>query len=63
MATINVLVVGDGAFLNNNPPQDGINFAPSQDLTDNTFTVSEFLYLLKNNQSAGYFGGYGASAQ
>ena len=49
MATIKVLVVGDGPWMDNNPPQDGINFAPSQDKSDGTFTVSEFVYLLKHN--------------
>ncbi|RDS84269.1 hypothetical protein [Dyella psychrodurans] len=51
MAAINVLVVGDGPYLANNPPQDGINFAPSQDTTDDTFTVSEFLYLLTHGSA------------
>ncbi|HUA81699.1 MAG TPA: hypothetical protein VL997_15080, partial [Dyella sp.] len=46
MAAINVLVVGDGPYLANSPAQDGINFAPSQDTSDDTFTVSEFIYLL-----------------
>jgi hypothetical protein len=49
MGAINVLVVGDGPFMNNSPPVDGINFAPTQDLTDDTFTVSEFLYILQNS--------------
>jgi hypothetical protein len=44
---INVLVVGDGLYLD--PTNDGINFTPGQDATDNTFTVSEFLWLLRNN--------------
>ena len=46
MAAINVLVVGDGPYLANDPPHLGINFAPGQDTTDDTFTVSEFIYLL-----------------
>jgi hypothetical protein len=49
MAAINVLVVGDGPFLTNVPPSLGISFASSQDVTDDTFTVSEFVYLLRNN--------------
>jgi len=48
MGAINVLVVGDGPFMNYNPPANGINFAPMQDLTDDTFTVSEFRWLLSN---------------
>jgi hypothetical protein len=44
---IKVLVVGDGPF-----PDLGMNFAPSQDLTDDTFTVSEFVWLLENSQTA-----------
>jgi hypothetical protein len=53
MAAINVLVVGDGPFMNQNPPSEGINFLTSQDLTDNTFTVAEFLHLLRNNTVRG----------
>lgn len=50
MAAINVLVVGDGPYSVQTPhPMNGINFLPSQDLTDNTFTISEFIYLLRNN--------------
>ena len=50
MAAINVLVVGDGPYSIQTPqPMNGINFLPSQDLTDNTFTISEFIYLLENN--------------
>jgi hypothetical protein len=49
---IYVLVVGDGPFMETSPPQDGINFLKDaqgnyiQDTSDNTFTVSEFIYLL-----------------
>ena len=46
VAAINVLVVGDGPYQANVPPHLGINFAPSQDETDDTFTVSELVYLL-----------------
>jgi hypothetical protein len=53
---IRVLVVGDGPFMQQNPPQLGISFlkdpvthAYAQDLTDNTFTVSEFIYLMTNS--------------
>jgi hypothetical protein len=53
MAAINVLVVGDGPFMTQDPPKYGISFLPSQDLTDNTFTVAEFLHLLRNNTVAG----------
>jgi hypothetical protein len=49
MAAINVLVVGDGPFMTHTPPSLGISFAPSQDGTDDTFTVSEFVYLLRDN--------------
>lgn len=49
MAAINVLVVGDGNFEAQNPPAQGISFAPGQDVTDDTFTVSEFVWLLRNN--------------
>lgn len=50
MAAINVLVVGDGPFFTQTPhPMDGISFAPAQDATDDTFTVSEFVFLLKNS--------------
>jgi hypothetical protein len=48
VGAINLLVVGDGPFMDNSPPADGINFAPTQDATDGTFTVSEFLYLISN---------------
>jgi hypothetical protein len=51
VADISVLVVADGTYLNQNPPRDGISFAPSQDLTDDTFTVSEFIYLLSTSQT------------
>jgi hypothetical protein len=51
MADINVLVVADGPYLKNTPPQDGISFAPNQDQTDNTFTVAEFIYLLTSSTS------------
>ena len=51
MADIKVLVVADGPYLTNMPPQDGISFAPSQDPTDNTFTVSEFIYLFTSSQA------------
>lgn len=51
MAAINVLVVGDGLYQGTYDGQsvDGINFLPTQDVTDNTFTVSEFIYLLSHN--------------
>jgi hypothetical protein len=42
-----VLVVGDGDFIENG--KLGINFAPTQDLSDDTFTLSEFVFLLRNN--------------
>src|ERR1700733_8249538 len=54
MAAIKVLVVGDGAYMNYSPPSDGINFLTNssgsyiQDASDNTFTVSEFIYLITN---------------
>jgi len=48
MSPINVLVVGDGLDLNASVPQ-GISFAPRQDVTDDHFTVSEFIWLLRNN--------------
>jgi len=51
MADINVLVVADGPYLSNTTPKDGISFAPGQDLTDDTFTVSEFIYLLTTSQT------------
>lgn len=51
MAAINVLVVGDGPYLANVPPEDGINLAPAQDATDDTFTVAEFLYLLTHGSA------------
>ncbi|MGO9034352.1 hypothetical protein [Mycobacterium sp.] len=46
MGAINVLIVGDGPFMDNSPPALGINFAPKKDSTDGTFTVTEFRYLL-----------------
>src|ERR1700722_3108749 len=52
MAAIKVLVVADGPYMDQNPPEYGINLAPAQDLTDGTFTISEFLYLLRNNPMA-----------
>ena len=58
MAAIKVLVVGDGVFMSFNPPQDGINFLKNtegsfiQDSSDNTFTVSEFLYLITHGDPA-----------
>ncbi len=56
MAAIKVLVVADGPFPNtpssNSPiPYDGISFAPSQNPLDTTFTISEFLWLIQNNNS------------
>jgi hypothetical protein len=58
MAAIKVLVVGDGAYMNYSPPSDGINFLTNssgsyiQDASDNTFTVSEFIYLITNAEPA-----------
>ena len=56
MAAIKVLLVGDGPFMDTNPqtnpPQFGISFLKDslgnyvQDTSDNTFTVSELIYLL-----------------
>ena len=57
MAAIRVLVVGDGAYMNYNPPSDGINFLTDssgsyiQDSSNNTFTVSEFIYLLTHAET------------
>ncbi|MBV9812299.1 MAG: hypothetical protein JO326_06075, partial [Acetobacteraceae bacterium] len=48
MSPINVLVVGDGFNVLPNV-QQGISFAPRQDNTDDHFTVSEFIWLLRNN--------------
>ena len=51
MAAIKVLVVGDGPYTAQIPvATEGINFATSPDLTDNTFTISEFIWLLEHNQ-------------
>ena len=50
MSQIKVLVVADGLY--SSPTQDGISFADGQDPTDDTFTVSEFLYLLQNSTAA-----------
>lgn len=58
MATIKVLVVGDGVYMNYDPPSDGINFLKNssgsyiQDSSDDTFTVSEFIYLITNAEPA-----------
>ena len=49
MPAIRLLVVADGYFLALTPPKYGISFAPSIDLTNNTFTISEFLYLIQNH--------------
>jgi hypothetical protein len=52
MAAIKVLMVGDGPFMDQNPPALGIRFLKDasgnyvQDTTDGTFTVSELIYLL-----------------
>jgi len=46
MGAINVLIVGDGPFMDNSRPALGINFAPKKDSTDRIFTVTEFRYLL-----------------
>jgi hypothetical protein len=51
MAATKVLLVGDGPFMDTDPPQYGINFLKNsgnyvQDRSDNTFTVSELIYLL-----------------
>ncbi len=52
MAATKVLLVGDGPFMDTDPPQFGINFLKDslgnyvQDTSDNTFTVSELIYLL-----------------
>src|SRR5271170_6425544 len=52
MAAIKVLMVGDGPFMDQNPPALGISFLKDaggnyvQDTTDDTFTVSELIYLL-----------------
>lgn len=51
MANISVLVVADGTYLSQNPPRDGINLAPGQDLADDTFTVSEFIYPPSTSQT------------
>ena len=51
MADIRLLVVADGPYLKNTPVGGGISFAPNQDPTDNTFTISEFIYLLQNSQA------------
>src|SRR5579871_2485675 len=50
MAAIKVLVVGDGLYTSQT--QDGISLANSQDPTDDTFTVSEFIWLLQNSTAA-----------
>jgi hypothetical protein len=52
MALIQVLVVADG-LVPPNTAVDGISFAAGQDPTDDTFTVSEFIWLLENNGSVG----------
>lgn len=44
---IQVLVVADGDYVHN-PTVGGINLAPGQDVTDDTFTISQFVYLLQN---------------
>ncbi|AIY39914.1 hypothetical protein LT85_0754 [Collimonas arenae] len=51
MADIRMLIVADGPYLQNTPAGGGISFAPSQDLTDNVFTITEFIYLLKLSQA------------
>jgi hypothetical protein len=51
VANISVLVVADGTYLSQNPPRDGINLAPGQDLADDTFTVSEFIYPPSTSQT------------
>ncbi len=50
MSGIKVLVVADGLY--QSPTQSGINFAGGQDPTDDTFTVSEFIYLLQTSTAA-----------
>lgn len=55
MAAIKVLLVGDGPFMDTNPGKLGINFLKDangnyvQDTSDDTFTVSELIYLLTNS--------------
>ena len=51
MAALNVLVVGDGPWKTNNPQGQGINFAATQDVTDATFSVSEFIFLLRSSSA------------
>ncbi len=56
MAAIKVLIVGDGPRITNNPDPtkdnpNGISFAPARDPTDDSFTISEFTYLLTSNQT------------
>lgn len=54
MAAIKVLLVGDGPYMDNVPPRLGVSFLKdalghyTQDKTDDTFTVSELIYLLTN---------------
>jgi hypothetical protein len=50
MADIRMLVVADGPYLQNTPVGGGISFAPTQDPSDDFFTISEFLYLLRQSQ-------------
>src|SRR5579863_952758 len=47
MGSIRVLVVADGDFVTNG--KLGINMAPTKDVSDDTFTVSELVFLLRNN--------------
>src|SRR3984885_12800864 len=53
MADIKVLVVADGLVPQVPPtvPKLGFSFQATQDLTDNTFTVSEFIYLLTSSET------------
>ena len=51
MADIRMLIAADGPYLQNMPVGGGISFRPTQDPTDNTFTISEFIYLLKPSQA------------
>jgi hypothetical protein len=52
LAAIRVLLVGDGPYMDTNPGRFGVSFPTDgegnyiQDLSDNTFTVSEFICLL-----------------
>jgi hypothetical protein len=53
MADINVLVVADGLIPTMPPtvPRLGFSFQPARDVADNTFTISEFIFLLKDSKT------------